>query len=98
MVHITRHCGTLVCKICEYVYHYSGLTCLFATEIYDEQHVQDLVGGERDNGVWGTERHIGVLYNPSIPVDPPKVCLCLLPIGSIYTHTRAHLHNSHTHN
>ena len=56
-------------------------------ELYDERHVQDLVGSEGNGESHGSERSSGALYNPAIPIDPPKVCtveltpLTLAPLG-----------------
>lgn len=52
-------------------------------EIYDERHVQDLIGSEVNGGLHRKEGHTGALYNPAIPIDPPKVCACSVRVHFI---------------
>lgn len=50
-------------------------------DVYSEEHVADALGGSRPSSFWesqgGSEflmTHAGGIYNPAIPVEPPKVC------------------------
>ena len=50
--------------------------CCFpvSIEIYSEEHIADLQGGYKaDKRVQMGTPTAGSLYNPSIPVEPPKV-------------------------